>query len=331
MKRFVVAIFLSSIALFGCGAKSAYKVEPINILSEIGDFSTVANMVRPAVVTIYSRTNATESLGSGVCISDSGHIVTNSHVVLPGGSNYVYTLDGGEYYANMCYRDESRDIAIIKVSAPIPYLEIASDYSVGEAVLAIGTPLSYDFKGTVTSGIISATDRVIEVEGDNGPSYMQGLIQHDASINPGNSGGALINSRGQLIGINTLKVSTYEGLGFAIPAKSITGAVSRLSSSDTIDVPEIGILGFSVDVARANGADVSCDRGLYIASVKEDSAAMRSGLRVGDCIKTISGKNIDSEADLMNLLYETNAGDTLTIIYSRAGRDKSTICCPTKK
>lgn len=324
----LLAIFLSGFMFVGCGEKSAstYLVEPREGIVTQYDFSDIANDVNSAIVTVYSATNQEESLGSGVCVSQYGHILTNSHVVLNGADNTVYFSDGTSTQSNLVYRDSVRDIAILKINVNSPSLSIGDidEVCVGDEIIACGTPLTMTFQNTFTKGIISALDRCLEVTGDGGVSYMQGLIQHDASINPGNSGGALINSKGELIGINTLKVSSYEGLGFAIPASNVKGIIQNLIQSDNYELPYIGIMGFDSKIAKQNGVAIN-GVGYYVACVDSDSPASRVGIEVGDVITQINGQKICKESDLIDILAKYKAGQVLNIQYTRNNTQKNVI------
>lgn len=325
----LVAFFMCSVFATGCDnakSKQSYLISAREGDVVTYDFGDIASSVCDAIVTVYSVTNTEESIGSGVGVSSKGHILTNSHVVLSGSQNTVYFCDGTSTSASLVYRDSVRDIAILKVSVGMPYLSIADidTVSVGDEVIACGTPLSMSFQNTFTKGIISGLGRCLEVTGDNGVSYMQGMIQHDASINPGNSGGALINERGELVGINTLKVSSYEGLGFAIPASNVKGIIENLQQNDTYELPYIGVMGFESKIAKQNGVATKGE-GYYIACVDSDSPASRVGLRVGDVITSINGTKICTEADLIALLSKYGAGQVLNIQYVRGNTQKNVL------
>ena len=223
------------------------------------------------------------------------------------------------------------DIAILKSDVALPYLPInEDDYAVGEDILAVGTPLNLIFTHTYTKGIISAINRTLEMENENGYSYMQNLIQHDASINPGNSGGPLINSRGELVGINTLKVSSGEGLGFAIPAKSFRNVITQIVNDREYETPYLGIMGYDASIAVYYGTNFS-QTGVYVESVDTSSPAYMSGIRDGDIITKINNIDIIDMLDLKSELYKYKTGDTITIEYIRESNTISTTLTLTKK
>lgn len=174
-------------------------------------------------------------LGTGIIVSENGYIVTNEHVSGSKYSNCYVTLENGnEYYANVVWSDTDLDLSIIKINANnLPYVIFGDSdkIRVGEKVYAIGNPIGFEFRRTVTGGIISATDRTIKIEEDDKVSYMEDLIQTDATINPGNSGGPLIKPNGEVIGINSVKIESAEAIGFAIPINIIKPIVSSYTKN----------------------------------------------------------------------------------------------------
>lgn len=233
MKKFIVLGLLPIVATFagGCSTKDMPPTASAYLLAEtkLEDFSDIADIVVKAVVAIDSVNEYEESIGSGVCIDSSSRVITNAHVVLANGTHTLTLSDGTKTKAKLLYRDEIKDIAILQAKSSIPYLHLADSYpKLGEGVFAIGTPLNLTLRHTLTSGIVSATNRDIVVTSGSGNITMSNLIQHDASINPGNSGGPLLNANGDVVGINTLKILSYEGLGFAIPASDFKKVLDTL-------------------------------------------------------------------------------------------------------
>ncbi len=174
-------------------------------------------------------------LGTGIIVSENGYIVTNEHVSGSKYSNCYVTLENGkEYVANVVWADTDLDLSIIKINANnLPYVIFGDSdkIRVGEKVYAIGNPIGFEFRRTVTGGIISATDRTIKIEEDDKVSYMEDLIQTDATINPGNSGGPLIKPNGEVIGINSVKIESAEAIGFAIPINIIKPIISSYTKN----------------------------------------------------------------------------------------------------
>ena len=298
--------------------KSSYKTTKI-VSQNYNDTSELLSAVSPAVVAILATTNSYQSIGSGVCVNEKGYILTNNHVVDGANSIKLYLYDGSTSYASLVWRDSSIDLAVIKANTSIPYLEMASagEYKVGEEVVAIGTPISLSFKHSATKGMISAINRTIQVDNDNGESTLSNLIQHDASINPGNSGGPLINMQGKVLGINTVKVADAEGMGFAIPISIGSAIVSRLSADGSYDTTYLGVMGYSASLR-----EIGCkDCGYKIVSVSKNSPAELCGLQKGDVITKIDGKSVDSGLELRIELYKKSSGDNVTISFTRDGEN----------
>ena len=329
MKKCIIILVLSlifPIVLFGCGKNDNDKYfetdESIMIPRLISTekdspFETIAKNISPAIVAIASVTNAGTSIGSGVCVYSGGYILTNEHVVSGATSIKLYLFNGDTANAISLWSDKNMDIAILKSDIALPYLPLNEDnYSIGEDVMAVGTPLDLIFTHTFTKGIISAVDRTLELESVNGISYMQNLIQHDASINPGNSGGPLINSTGEIVGINTLKVTSGEGLGFAIPTKSFRNVITQVVNNREYQTPYFGILGFDASIAMYYGSNFDTN-GVYITSVDINSPAYISGLREGDIIIKFKNKDISNMLDLKSELFSCSTNDTVSLEYIR--------------
>ena len=191
-------------------------------------------------------------IGSGVIISKKGYILTNEHVSGDKYSTcYVTLADGEVLTANVVWADSTLDLSIIKVNkqfADFVLLGDSEDIKIGETVFAIGNPIGMEFQRTVTSGIISAKNRTITFEENSEKFFMDNLIQTDATINPGNSGGPLLNIYGEIIGINTVKISSAEGIGFAVPINIVKPIISKLESTGKFDEASIGILGYDSNI-----------------------------------------------------------------------------------
>lgn len=323
MRKFIsiLLIFITILSLSACFfnnnnnnqaivSKEQMKPRLIESTNYSNNIDVVKN-VSPAVVGIYSEDYNGASIGTGVAISSGGYVLTNSHVVTQNNVT-LYLASGERTSASLVYRDNSLDLAIVKSNIDLPYLSIASsgDYMVGEDVLAIGTPLALQFKHTVTKGIISAKNRTIKVDGTNGLT-LQNLIQHDASINPGNSGGPLINLRGQVIGINTLKVEDAEGLGFAIPTETIMPVFSKISANGSFEPAFVGLMGYDASI-YSNNANL---KGVYVYSVLKDSPLSNLGINKGDIITHFNGKPVENMLELKKELYSLNVGDEIMIKY----------------
>ena len=258
--------------------------------------------------------------GSGVIISSDGYIVTNNHVV-DGADELTVTLsDSKEYSARIIGADKTTDLALIKIDAKnLPAIRIANsdNVKVGEWVLAIGNPLGLN--NTVTAGIISAKARTL---GANG---VESFIQTDAAINAGNSGGALVNTNGELVGINAMLYSqtgSYSGYGFAIPTAMMNKVVADLKQYGTVQRAMIGISGrdvkTQVDMEKEEGKDATdygTMEGIYVAEVVDNSAAAEAGIEKGDIITEVDGQKVTKFGDLSGIIAQKRPGDKISLTY----------------
>ncbi len=266
--------------------------------------------------------------GSGIIIGKEGHIMTNYHVVeyadpKKGLSQNValevFLPDERQAKGQFIGGDEKTDLAVIKIdldNLPAARLGDSSKLEVGELAIAIGNPLGMEFAGSVTAGIISALNRKVEVDGKT-----LNLIQTDAAINPGNSGGALVNSKGEVIGINTVKISTsgVEGLGFAIPINDAKPIVNQLIMFGHVKGrPALGIEG--MEVTRYISMVYDLPMGVYITRVIPGSGADNAGIRRGDVIVRLAGEEIATLNDLENVKSKYKAGDAVDVEIVRNGK-----------
>lgn len=267
------------------------------------------------------RTPKQQGSGSGVIISADGYIVTNNHVVADADELTVTLNDNKEYSARIIGTDKASDLALIKIDGKnLPAITIANsdDIKVGEWVLAVGNP--FNLTNTVTAGIVSAKARSLYQNG------VESFIQTDAAINPGNSGGALVNTRGELIGINAMLYSqtgSFSGYGFAIPTSIMNKVVADLKQYGTVQRALIGIQGQDVknyvDAKKDKGEDIDLGtmEGIYVAKVTEESAAEEAGMKEGDVIAAIDGKPVNKMAELQEVLAKKRPGDKVTVTYLR--------------
>ena len=308
-------------------------------LINIADYSntavSVAEKTLPSVVGItvtyqissfFGGSSTGEATGSGIIVSEDGYIVTNNHVINSDTSS-SFTIaeatgikvnvygDQENYEAKIIGTDAYTDLAVLKIEKkdlkPITIGD-SNSVKVGEFVMAVGNPLGMDY--SVTSGIVSAIDRELESEGSTFTA-----IQTDAAINSGNSGGALVNAKGELIGINTMKFAGtgIEGIGFAIPISSATTIIDQLIEFQSVKRPYIGILGSSVDSTTAKRYNLP--EGIYVEEVEENSPAASAGLQQADIITKIENQNVKSVNELNKIKYNYKIGDTVKLTVYRNG------------
>lgn len=292
------------------------------------DTTEIAKEVGPAVVGIKSTVqgqmslfggySTSEAQGSGIIISADGYIVTNNHVVADSSSVSVQLNTGSEYAAKVIGADDQTDLAVIKIE-PTEELTVANlgdstKVEVGETAIAIGNPMGLEFFGSVTQGIVSAVNRTVQVD-----NRTMNLIQTDAAINSGNSGGALVNSKGEVIGINAVKVTTtgVEGMGFAIPISEAKPIISDLL--DYGYVKGRPVIGLSTrDVSAYMAQQYGWPQGAQIMSVTTDNAR-NAGLQQGDIITKIDDKTISKGSDLTEYKDTKSPGDTVKLeVYKYA-------------
>ena len=321
MRYFFVLLF-TVFVLSGCSLFNDFDNENDVLFAEKisfdsgANFEDIASKVGSAVVGISGVYNNSNSIGSGVCVSENGYILTNSHCITNTKSIVLHLVDGSSANAKIIYDNPVSDLAIIKSDKPIPYLELgdSDDLNVGQDILAVGTPLSLSLTHSFTKGIVSAINRTLKVGGENGEGYMQNLIQHDASLNPGNSGGPLINSKGQVVGINTLKITSGEGVGFAIPSKSFVSLVSSYVTNINYTLPYLGIYGLDSKIANYNNA-TTVDEGFYIIDIADSSPLADVGVLPTSVITKFNGRKICNTLDLQDELYSLTSGSVVSIEY----------------
>lgn len=315
------------------------KTKTIKLTDSTETGITVASKVLPSIVGIevsytvnsFWGSSTGTATGSGIIISEDGYILTNNHVISTESSSAYYEItkatdlkvklynDDTEYKAKVIGTDAFTDIAVIKIDATgltPAVLGNSEEVQVGEYAMALGNPIGMDF--SVTQGIISGINR--EVSSNDGTSYV--AIQTDAAINSGNSGGALVNSKGEVIGVNTLKLAGngIEGIGFAIPIDSIKDVINQLIDHQNVTRPFIGITGkgISSDVAEL----YNLPKGISVQKVTKDSPAEKAGIKEGDIIIKCEGKEVTSVPELNRIRNTYKVGDTITLTLFRSGKEE---------
>lgn len=261
------------------------------------------------------------NLGSGVIISSEGYILTNQHVAGEKYSTCYITLKNGVMCNGVVvWGSEDLDLAIIKINMkelPEAVLGDSDDVRIGSNAYAIGNPVGYELQRTVTFGIISGTNRTIKVEDEEKKTYLEGLIQTDATINQGNSGGPLINSNGEVIGITTLKIDDADGIGFAIPINIVKPILKKLLEMGEFDEPYLGISGYDKDAIPYLSSNINFESGIYVEEVDEFGPLKDSKLKKGDIIEEIDGIEIDSMNQLKEYVYSKNVGDIVMLTVKK--------------
>lgn len=334
----------SSSSSTSSSTQSSGYVDQISLSNYSDTAVYAANKILPSIVGIEieysvtsmfsmfggSQSSTATATGSGIIISEDGYILTNNHVVSSSESDSYYQVseatkitvtlfdDETEYEATIIGTDEETDLAVIKIDATgLTAAEFADSDSikVGEFAMAVGSPLG--LQSTVTCGVVSAVNR--EVTDSDGQTYT--LIQTDAAINAGNSGGALVNSEGQVIGVNTLKLTgeDVEGMGFAIPINSTIDITSQLIEYNRVRRPYIGITGMDLDAETASANNLV--EGVYVRDVETFSAAEKAGIKIGDVIIAADGTSITTMDELNEIKNSHSIGDEMTITVNRDGEE----------
>ena len=295
----------------------------LEILADHGQELTAQEVyakVNPATVLVVAQTGESASIGTGVIMTEDGYVITNAHVISGGESCWVMLADGWDYDAELVGFDADQDIAVLKLvdAEGLPTVEFGDSElaEVGDQVYAIGNPLGVELRGTMTEGIISAINRNVELEGRT-----LNVLQTTAALNNGNSGGPLINRYGQVIGINTLKMSgtgapdeaTVEGLGFALPISSAYFVINDIiASGEYHGTPALGIMVSAMETDNGDSL-------VMAISVLEGSSAEEAGVLPGDIILAVDGRSVQTTAELMAIRRGHAVGDTMTLTLLRDG------------
>jgi serine protease Do len=319
------------------------QVQPLIINNSEKSIIDVVNRVGPSVVMITTSTivqsfdfftgpeaRSVQSLGSGVIFRSDGYILTNDHVVngVPGARDKIMVFlsnrqypSGKTFPARIIGTDPQTDLAVLKIDAqnlPVPAWGDSNQVMVGQTAIAIGNPLAENLKNTVTVGVISAKNRVLAI---NGNQQLRNMFQTDASINPGNSGGPLLDSSGNVVGINTAILANSQGIGFSIPSNTVKMVANQLISKGYVPRPGLGIIYIPLDPTSVSqleewsGARLPTDNGLLISKIIKGSPADLAGLRPGDIIISVNGKSIEGHEQVRDIIAKYPVGAVLKIEY----------------
>lgn len=320
------------------------------------DITKVVAEVKNAVVSVINKQStsrnslsgtqqssgelATASEGSGVIYKNAdgyAYIVTNYHVIAKSQELEVLLADGTREKAELVGSDQWTDLAVIRIAntnvSTVAEFANSDEVEVGQTAIAIGSPLGSEFATSVTQGIVSATNRAVatDVDGDGQEDWVVTAIQTDAAINPGNSGGALINSAGQVIGINSMKISksSVEGMGFAIPSNEVVSIIKQLEENGKITRPALGIsmvnlTSVNTRVIQQMNLPADVKSGVVIAEVDSKGSAKAAGLQAYDVIVEMDGQKIEGIQNLRKVLYSHKVGDKMEVTYYRNGQKQTT-------
>lgn len=315
------------------------KVVEQVIINETDSISAAVNLVSDSVVTVsnYTNSNSASSIGTGFVYKTDdnyGYILTNNHVVSGARKIKVTNNQDVTVDAVVLGSDEYVDLAVLQVDKSfvlqVATLGDSTILEIGDTVFTVGTPVSVTYAGSVTKGIISGKNRTVTVTLDNGSHFMMEVMQTNAAINPGNSGGPLVNIKGEVVGINTLKLveDKIEGMGFSIPIEMATSVLDRLEKGEVIERP---LLGVSLIDADNNYALYryqiylvkTYENGVVVVDIENNSTAEQIGLKSNDVITKINGVEVKDTVHFKYMLYKYSIGDTIEITYERDGEQKA--------
>lgn len=320
------------------GVEATKTIKSVETMKEQGkEITEVIEKVTSCVVgiskiknagsTIFLKDGASQlGLGTGVIVTENGYILSNEHVTGSKYSNCYVTLENGRNYtANVVWSDSSLDLSICKINVKnLPYANLgdSSNVHVGEQVYAIGNPIGYEFQRTVTSGIISATNRTVRIDENDQSVYMEDLIQTDATINPGNSGGPLINLDGNVIGITSVKITSAEGIGFAVPINITKPIIEAYMKEDKFEEATLGIFAYDKNIIPYIDEKAEVTQGIYIGQIALDSNAAKTGLKIGDVITQIDDLKLNKMCDLRCYIYTKKPEDEVNLTILRNNKEQ---------
>ena len=274
---------------------------------------------------IFYNNKENIGIGSGVLITDNGYILTNQHVAGNKYSNCYVTLENGEIYSGeVVWANQNIDLAIIKINIyTADYMELGDSdrINLGEDVYAIGNPIGFEFERTVTKGIISGLNRTIKIENKDELTYMEDMIQTDCTINVGNSGGALMSEEGYLLGINTIKITDVDGMGFAVPINIVKPIIENLIENGKFEEAYLGIYGYDKEVIPYLNSNINLESGVYVDKIALDGPVYNSEILVGDIITKIDNININKMSELRKYIYTKKPGDVVKLSVHKAFKD----------
>lgn len=303
-------------------------------ITESDTIAPAVNKVYDSVVTVLNYSSQLQATGTGFVYKTDdqyGYILTNNHVISGARKIEVTNTENVTVEATLLGSDEYADLAVLRVDKSfvlqVATLGSSTDSEIGDTVFAVGTPVDVKYAGSVTKGIISGKNRMVNVTLDDGGAFMMEVIQTNTAINPGNSGGPLVNINGEVIGINTLKLveDEIEGMGFAIPIEMATSVLDRLEKGEEIERPLLGVSMIDANNQYALFSykvylDKDYEKGVVVIDVEKDSPAGVAGLQKDDVILKINDVEIEDSTHLKYILYKYSVGDTVKLEYERDGK-----------
>lgn len=260
-------------------------------------------------------------LGTGIIISEDGYILTNQHLARNENTRLIVNLiDGESVQGKVVWCDPNIDIAIVKIdkdNLSVAKFGNSDKLRIGDDVLAIGNPLGVEFQRSTTKGIVSGINRTLTFEENGETIFMEGLIQTDASINSGNSGGPLINENGEVIGVNTVKITTAEGMGFAVPINLIEPIINKLINGKEFKEGYLGMFVYDKEIIKYTKSNVTLNEGIYVTNISRNGPAEKAGIVEGDIIISVDGIFINKVTDMREYIYYKAPGDVISVIINR--------------
>jgi len=302
--------------------------EVSNIIEKVSSAVVGISKIKNTGSTVF-LTNSTETLGlgTGIIVSNKGYILTNQHVA--GEINktcYITTDNGQTYNGKIIWANYDIDLAVIKVETLFNNavtLGNSNSINVGNDVYAIGNPIGYEFQRTVTKGIISAVNRTVKIKNeDETYSYMSNLIQTDATINPGNSGGPLIDKNGNVVGINTIKITSAEGIGFAIPINIIKPIIEKYEKYGEFKEAYLGIFAYDGSVMSYVDKNINLSKGIYVEKIVDNSPASGTELKKGDIIIKVDNASVNKMSELQEYIFSKNPDEEIILTVIRNNEEK---------
>lgn len=296
----------------------------IEVLQDINQTVVGISKIKEAGDSVFLEDGVSKlGLGTGLIVSENGYILTNEHVSGKKNSTCYITMNTSKTYTGtVVWSNSDIDMAIIKINEKkLKYATLGNsdNIHVGQTVYAIGNPIGYEFQRTVTSGIVSAKDRTIKLEENGQEVYMEDLIQTDATINPGNSGGPLINSNGEVIGINSIKITSAEGIGFAVPINTVKSVIESFNKTGKFEEARLGVYAYDTNVMQYMKS--KSNTGIYITKVVERTAAKKAGMKEKDVVLSIDDQKLERMCELRRYIYTKKPKDEVNLKILRNNQE----------